>query len=136
MALIEARQRADTQPEPPRPAVAAPAPAAIPPSSPQRQRFEVESLVAPYAPAQAVPAPEMKDEWLAIALDALDYAIDSDSDRHVTALNKAKLMKKLLGAVAFYASPEGGETLNSIEIGILIRPYAELLAGRLPKSER
>lgn len=133
MALIESQQRGDTPPEPPRRAVAAPAPAAIPPSAPQRQRFEVESPVAPYAPAPAGPAPEMKDEWLAIALDALDYAIDSDSDRHVTALNKAKLMKKLLNLVAFHASQDGGEMLNSIEIGILIRAYADLLADRLPK---
>jgi len=99
-----------------------PAPPTIPPGTPQPQRNEA-----------AAPAPEIQDDWLAIALDALDYAIGSDRDRFVTPINKAKLIKKLLNAMAFYASQDGGKTLNPIEINILIRPYAKLLADQLPK---
>lgn len=129
MALIDARQRGETLPEPPRKAVVqAPAPA----PEHQTQRYEAASTPAPrYEAAPPGPTPEMKDEWLAVALSAVDEAVES-SDKEVAPMTKAGIFKEVFSVVACYGSQQRCGALTMDQIETLVKPYAKLLVDKQP----
>lgn len=109
---------------------AAPVPAHVPVQPPNHAASPHRAYeVTPHHPASR----EVREDWLAIALDAIDYAMEAAEDRYVSPINKARLVKRVLGAVEFFGGQDGVAPLAGSELASLVRPFATLLVSKLPR---
>ncbi len=82
--------------------------------------------------SRSLDTPVGNDKWMGIALDVAEHAIAMAEDRHVSTLDKGRIVNRLYGSIEWHQKALGDMVLTELELVNLVKPLAVTLVEHQP----